>query len=371
MIRPPARARPTGFPQQDSRRPMNKLSILCLLAVAAPVAAQNDRIYWVDGTVTEKVTVTDFDLTQIKYKSRNGDESASSDRVARLEVEKVQDEYKRAYGAATDQDRYNNFMGKAEELINKPDLFLAQFGLIEAIRLQMTVGQPAEGFAVFDKMLKELPQSGFIPEGYRLKLQYYLGTKTGAPSAKTVAATYAKEAAQNGWPNGYVHEASFYEIMAEAAGGQLQPDALVGKLKSLQSQVEGGFPAVANQVRLQIANVQLGAKQLDEARKIFEDLSKLPSADEATLAGAQLGLGHVYFEQGDPANTEPYRAALLAFLRVYLMHKEAPPSTRAEALYYAAEACDKWRGPDAAAMARRLRGYLRRDFGDSEWAKRG
>lgn len=351
---------------------MNRLSTLVVLAATVSAAAQDDRIYWVDGTVTEKVTVTGFDQAQVRYKTRSDEENASSDRVARLEVEKVKEEYKRAYGAGTDEDRYRYFIGKADELIAKSDQFLGQFGLIEAIRLQMSVGQPAEGFAVFDKMLKELPQSGFIPEGYRLKLQYYLGSKSGASSAKTVAATYVKEATQNGWPNGFVHEAGFYEIMAEAAGGQLQPEALVAKLKALLTQVEGGFPSVANQVKLQIANVQLSAKQLDEAKKIFEDLANQSSStDEATLAGAELGLGHIYFEQGDPSKTEPYRDALLAFLRVYLVHKQAPSATRAEALYYAAEACDKWRGPDAAAMARRLRGYLRRDFGDSEWAKRG
>jgi hypothetical protein len=350
---------------------MTKLpSRLCfLLSLAAAATAQNDRIYWVDGSVAENVRVTAFDMQRVTYQARGGEEMASSDRVGRLEVEKVAEEYKRAYGAASLEERYNQFRIQKDKLLEKPDLFLAQFGYIEAIRLQ-TTADAGEAFAMFDQMLKDTPQSGFIPEGYRIKLQYYLSSKGGASSAQKVAETYVKRATEEGWPDGFVHEANFYAIMADAAGGGLQPDALVSKLEALLAQVQGGFPAVASQVRLHIGNVKLQAKQIEEARKVFEDLASQPPYDQATRAGAQLGLGHVHFAQGDPANTDPYRQALLAFLRVYLMNREAPASMRAEALYFAAESADKWRGPDSATYARRLRGYLRRDFGSSEWAKR-
>jgi hypothetical protein len=85
---------------------------------------------------------------------------------------------------------------------------------------------------------------------------------------------------------------------------------------------------------------------------------------------ALLGLGHTRLAAGGPTDTEPYRDALLAFLRVYL---EAPGSSaelKAEALYHGSLAAEKWRGPDAGAMAASLRGYLRRDFPASPWANR-
>jgi len=40
--------------------------------------------------------------------------------------------------------------------------------------------------------------------------------------------------------------------------------------------------------------------------------------DDNTRMRALLGLGHTYFAGGDPTNTDPYRQALLAFVRVYL-----------------------------------------------------
>ena len=66
------------------------------------------------------------------------------------------------------------------------------------------------------------------------------------------------------------------------------------------------------------------------------------------------GLGYSHMLVGDPKNTEPYRAALLSFLRVFLETPGVGKETVAEALYQGAQSADKWRGPDSGAMARRL-----------------
>jgi hypothetical protein len=290
--------------------------------------------------------------------------------VARVEVAKVRDAYRRAYGAGSDADKYDQFLSTAESLTAK-DPFLAQWGYLEAARLQVKNNDYGEAFAVLEKMVKELPDSGFYPELYRWKLDYYLAQgEEQARNAKAVAQQYSKITLEKGFPDGFVHEAAYYDMMTRAADGSLEGAALRNELEALLDRTEGAYPSVADRIRVQLANAHRVAKEFDEARAIYDKLVEKDAVDETTRALALVGLGYTLMETADRTNTEPYRDALLSFLRVYLETPNVAAEIRAEALYNAALAAEKWRGPDSGAMARRLRGYLRRDFADSAWASR-
>jgi hypothetical protein len=94
--------------------------------------------------------------------------------------------------------------------------------------------------------------------------------------------------------------------------------------------------------------------------------------DATTLAGAMLGTGHLQLAMGKDNDKEPYRAALLSFLHVYLDTGNAAPDVVAEALYHGAEAALKWGGNDHRLIAGRLRYLLRNDdrFSETEWVKK-
>ncbi len=368
MIPPPILA-PTRYPIR--RMPMRKLSTaLCLVALAPAAFAQNDKIIWTDGTVADRVKVLDYTWDKIKFRKGGSTEQRSADAVARVIVAKVDDAYRRAYGATNDSEKYSAFLTEADKLAKK-DPFLAQFGYIEAARLLRRNGQMGEAFTLLEeKIQSQLPDSGFYPEVFRFKLDYYLGQgKDKASSAATVAKKFRDTAVQKGWPDGFVHEADYYGLMVQVADGSVSGNQLEGKLKGLLGRTEGSFPQVAGRIKVQLADSQRQANQIDDARKTYQDLVD-NSPDEATRAQALLGLGHTYFAEGDSTNTEPYRQALLLFLRVYLEAPNAPDELRAEALYHGSLSSEKWRGRDSGAMARRLRGLLRRDYPESTWANR-
>ena len=350
---------------------MNKVVAAALVVVLAQhAAAQKDRITWTDGTMTDNVKVQDYTLREIKFSQRGRSDQRSADAVASLQVAKVSDTYRRAYGAASDDEMFGTFLRIAQKLVGKDD-FMAQWGYLEAARVARRLGEYNQAFAALEEMAQKMPDCGFHPELFRFKLDYYLPQgKEKAKSAIAVAAKYNKAAIEKGWPDGFVYEASYYQLMARAVDGSVKAGALQGELKGLLSKTEGAYPAVADRVKVQLADAQRLEDKLDEAKKTYTALVDKNGVDANTRMQALLGLGHTYFAGGDPGNKEPYRQALLSFLRVYL---EAPPTAsamRAEALYHGGLSAEKWRGPDSGAMASRLRGYLRRDYPDSPWANR-
>jgi tetratricopeptide (TPR) repeat protein len=348
---------------------MNKavaaLSVLCL---APAIAAQTDRIVWTDGTVTNECRVNDFTIKEVSYSVRGRTETRSSDAVANLEVEKVRDTYKRAFGAANDDDAYSAFLSRIKELGDKP--FLAQFGYVSAAKLLMKNGQHNDAFAMLEEMGTKIPTAGFAPEQFRMKLDYYLSLgQEGARNAGIVAQKYHETAIKEAWPDGYVSEAAFYRLMARAASGEVDAAGLQTELRGLLGQTEGTYPSVADRVRIQLANAQRGQNQLDKAKQTYQEVLAKSSTSDSTRAQALVGLGYVHMQSGDPSNTEPYLGALRNFLKAYFTDG-ASADLKAEALFNASEAADKWRGPDSSAMARRLRGLLHRDYPDSTWSKK-
>ncbi|MDP6928058.1 MAG: hypothetical protein QF412_00020 [Planctomycetota bacterium] len=345
-------------------------SIFALVLVAA-LPAQKDTIYWADGTTVAKVRIISFTWTEIKWTKSGRSESRSADQVARVDCEKVKDAYRRGYGASDDDEAYSQFRMEREKQVKSKKLFIAQFGFMEEANLLMGNKETGECFATLELMTKECPDSGFCPELYRMKLEYYLSLgKKGAANALKVASTYLNTAQTKAWPDGFLHEARFFGLMAEVAGGKMSEDKLKSGLRGLLGDTEGVYPRVANQVKLQVADQQRRQGETAASKKSYKELADQDGLDESTRAGALLGLGQAQLEEGNATDREPYRDALLSFLRVYIEAEKAPSDMRAKALYFASQACEKWRGQDSAAMGRRLRGYLKRDFPGSEWAKR-
>ncbi|MEZ5963926.1 MAG: tetratricopeptide repeat protein [Planctomycetota bacterium] len=343
-----------------------------LFLAAAPALSAQDVIHWVDGTTTDRCRVSDFTVIEVKWQGGGGSDHKSSDQVVDLKVEKVLDRYKRGFDAKNNnaEDTPDLFLGVARQDLTKAP-FMAQFGFWEAGKFLMEAGKAAEAFATFDELIQKLPDSGFVPRAYAMKLDYYLSSGK-AKSADKLAKEYKELATTKGYPNGYLHEASFYGIMADAVAGTLKPNELRSQLQNLIAQTESSFPMVANRCRLQVADSWRREGKADEAMTMYERIAKEKVVDTTTLAGAMLGTGHIQFGKGTESDKEPYREAMLSFLHVYLDTPAASPDVVAEALYQASEAALKWGGTDHRMIAGRLRYMLRSDsrFGETEWAKK-
>ena len=341
------------------------LSILLLLLplVIAPLTAQSDRIHWTDGTVTERITITKFNLREIEYRKSGRTETASSDRVADLFVKKVRDRYNRAYGASS-SEKPATFLQLAEGY--KDDAFLAQFGYLEAVRLFQKAGDANSMFAALDEMATRYPDSGFLKMSFVTKIQYYLGKGKDKDAAK-VALRYKATSTGQGYPKGYQLEAEFYETLTSGRTGVLPSSQVRGVMQRIFNDADPDYPMVANRARLELANSLRSDGNDDQAKRAYEEILANDNLDAQVRGGAWLGLGHISLAAGNPADRDPYLEALKQFLRVYVSNRDAAPSVIAESLEFGAKAAEKWGGTDSAHMSRRLKRLLSQEFPD--WGK--
>ncbi len=342
-------------------------AIAATLLLPALALAQKDRITLVDGTVLDKVRVTAFTIAKIDFEKSGTPDSRTSDLVADVHVDRVHDVYKRAYAAKGTDQGPATFISEADQ---QSDAFLKQFGYVEAARIYLANDQMNDAFAVLDELKKQVPDSGFLPMTYTVKIEYYLSQgRSKAADAQSVAQEYERQSQVQGFPKGFALEARYYKLMADAAGGTIDANRLRDQLQSLARDASG-HPDVVNRARLQIANSLRAENKLPDALAIYNELLDKDYTTERVRAGAYLGLGSVQLAQGNASDKGPYRDALLSFLRVYLETPDAPPSMIAEALFMGAQAAEKWGGDDAGRMARRLRYILKRDYPNSTWNQR-
>lgn len=340
------------------------------LLIAASLAAQGDQITWTDGTTTENCRITQFTVFEIKFTARGNNESRSSDQVAHIEWEKLDEWYRRATGAPL-SEAPGEFLNEAKKRLAKKDTLVAQIGYERMARLYLQNGQVVDAVNALQELFDQIPDSGYAPELFRVKLEYYLSQgKDGAKNAASAANTYRETATTKAWPKGFSLEASFYEVMAEAVGGGLQPAELERKLRNVLNSAEGVAAGVARRAKLQIARTLLLQDKLDEAGKLYDDLAGSRGLDPNSQARMWIDMGQIKFKRAGAEDKETFRKALLLFLRAYLDVPEAADELRAEGAFYAAAAAEKWAGPDARLIQGRMRAILRRDFAETSWAKR-
>ncbi|MCA8974214.1 MAG: hypothetical protein KDC98_05800 [Planctomycetes bacterium] len=340
-----------------------KSNCLAVLLLSLPLAAQGDLIIKTDGTKIERVSVTGFDIREIKYKSGGSAQSLSSDQVAKVDLENFQEVFRLGLRDA------DLMLTKARETMAAKDTLMAQFGFVAASAMLFDSERAADAAGALDELEKGIPDAGLIPEVYRQKFEYYMGQgPKGANSANSVAKKYLSAAQGNAWPAGFTVEADFFIALSErSAGGDT--GAFQGKLRSIIERGRTANVMVANRANVQLANSLRETKDADGARRIYETLANKEGVDSSTRAGSYLGLGMLTLDAAGNDQNENKRA-LLWFLRVYLETRDAWPSLQAEALYHAVLAAGKWRGSEYQYIMARCRGVLKADFPGSDWTQR-
>lgn len=352
------------LPDPSLRSLMKTLSVGLALCLALPMVAQ-DRIELVDGTVIEG-KVQSFDLQQLKYSAKGSSQSVPADRVQKVELGEFASVYKRGEASKLGGDYL--VVARNKEIVSDP--LMAQLGFVKGANLLLDSGRESDAFAALEEMQKEYPNGAMMPEFYRLKMETYLskGPRAGRDAA-TVAGKYLTEATTGAWPQGFLLEAEFFKILGDAASGAIDPKQFQARLRDQLGKVQGVFPNQANRVNIQLANSLRTNGDEDGAAKIYEDLLGKERIDENSLAAAYLGKGLIGMAKAG-GDKDAFRAALLDFLRVRLTTKNAWGSLRAEALYNAMLAAEKWQGEDWKYVYNRCRFELVNDFPNSEWAAR-
>ncbi|MBL9076959.1 MAG: hypothetical protein JNL08_05615 [Planctomycetes bacterium] len=328
---------------------------------AVPALAQDDRVVLANGTTIEGVRVASFDIRELRYTKGGNNETVPSDQVVKVELAKFKDVYRRGL---SDPDL---MLTVAREQLKEKSLLLAQLGFVGAAAQFFDSDQASQAVAALDELQKGIPEAGVLPEVFRQKFEYYMGIGRGGDALK-VAQKYRLDAQGGAWPAGLAVEGEFFEAMAERANGgnpkdfQTKLRSVIGKASSSQ--------IVANRANVQLANSLREAKDIDGARRIYEDLAQRDGVDSSTRAGAYLGLGLLAYDKAQGGDKEAAREAMMLFLRVRLQTKDCWPSLQAEALYHAIHAADKWRGSEYQTIMARCRGVLSAEFPGSEWTSK-
>jgi hypothetical protein len=345
---------------------MKNLRFVLALACAAPVATQ-DRIVLVNGDVIENAKIQSFDIMQLKYTARGTTDAVSTDRVAKLDLEKFADVYKRGEASKDPQLYWHTARDRAQA----KDEVMAQLGFVKAANLFLDNGNERDAFAALEEMQAQFPSGGLLPEVYRLKMETYLSKGPDkARDAAIVANKYLTDASTGAWPQGFLHEGEFFKILADGAAGGADPKVFQSRLRDLLGKVQGAFPMLANRMSVQLAHSLRTHGDPEDARKIYEDLAGKENADANTRAGAYLGLGHVALAKAGSSDRDLARQALLDFLRVRLETRDAWPVLQAEALYHAMLAAEKWQGEDWKYIVARCKFIVLNEYPSTEWASR-
>lgn len=348
---------------------MKVLTVGSLLVLALPVFAQDDRIIQTNGEAIDGAKVTAFEVTEIRYMKNGRNETLPTDRVAKVELAKFEEVYRRGVSGRD----AGLFLNTARERVDKKDPLMAQFGFVAAANLFLSSSDDdsiKNGFAVLEEMQQKIPNAGLLPEVYRSKFDYYSG-KGDFANALTVARKFQSDATTSAWPQGFQIEGEFLVLMAEGGRGSMDKPTFQARMRDLLGRTEGSYPSIANRANIQLADSLRLSGDKDGARKIYEGLIDRDGIDDNSRAGALLGMGYLQFAQGDAGNKEPFKEALLNFLRVHLMTKDAYDSLHAEALYNAALAARNWGGEDSLRIFGRCRYVVTTDpkYSGSKWAQ--
>ena len=356
---------PVRRPQLAAMKTLAALSTLLLCVVAQ---AQGDTVTMTSGTVVDGCNVQSFNIRELKYSKGGSVEQVPTDQVAKIELKKFKDVYRRSL-ANKDADL---MLTEARNQFSKSkDLLMAQIGYLECARLFYAQGNDGNGGGVLEELSKNIPDAGVLPDGYRMKFENYLsqGDAAGVGNAKLLAQKYSTEATANAWPNGFAVEADYFAAMAEGAGGG-DAKAFQAKMRDIVAKAQSGMPILAARANVQLANSLRMTGAADQAAEIYQSILGGKVTDENALAGAHLGIGYLAMGKGDAANREIFRDALMSFLRVRLETRNCSSSPQAEALYNAVLAAEKWGGPDFRLVQGRCRYLLNANFAQTEWAQR-
>ena len=335
------------------------LAASLLVALAALPAFAQDRVTLLNGTVMTDGKVKSFDVRKLVFTKGNSDETVSTDQIAKVELGKFKDAFARGLRDP------GVMLTMAKEHLGDKSLLLAQFAFVSAATQFFDDDKPVDAVGALDEMVKGIPEAGLLPDVYRLKFEFYMGTGKGARDAASVAKKYASDALSGAWPGGLAIEAEFFTILAETG----QPKEYQAKLRSIISKAGGTNPLVSSRASVELGHSLRETKDVEGATKLYDEVLRKDGSDQSARAGALLGLGKITYEAAG-TDKEAFKKALLMFLRVRLETKDAWASLQSEALYYASVAAPKWGGPESGLINGRCRNILFTEFGATEWAQR-
>jgi len=354
------------------------LSLGLFLALPALAA---DRIYLTDGSVLEG-KVGEESFLEVAYKNEDGKaRTLAADTILRIEYERKPTDVDQADVAAGD--------GALLDAVDMLEEYLAQYpagkrdrkhpwapayAYTRVVELKASMGDAAGAIEAADRLIKTIPNARQVPEVFLTKAAAQVQAGKAELAQRTLSDLQNLIDAQ-GLSERWRLECRLGLVRSDAS---LSPDDRRSRLDDLASEAGSDFPTVRNRARVAIGESWLegDAPDFGKAQGLFQEIADDPKADNATLAGAYVGLGDCIFQEAaqkveqDAAAAAPMlRAALMNYLRVVVLY-EGQTRYRPKALYFAGRCYDLMQDTDetAPARARDLFRAVLREYPGTAWA---
>lgn len=317
---------------------MTRLVAALLALLAAGLAAAQDRIEKVDGSVLpppggRPIEVIQETIREVRYRLQG---LSTPLRIPAGEVKAVRygrapQAYREAEEAFKDQ-AYLDAVASYQAALKHTGAYrwLRQHALYRIGLAYAAAGEHDRAVAAFRELLKKIPETRFLPQAH-LGIVRSLFISRGAAAAGDIRAELDRlQAALRKYrlPKRWQYEIRYWQLRVAAAQGK----DVAADAEALAREAESEHPAVANRARILVGRSLLG-KDLKRAREYFLSvLRRAPKDAHGVKAAALYGLGLCIFRSSTEKDTKSYQQAREFFLRAVVLGTQHPERVDGEVL---------------------------------------
>jgi tetratricopeptide (TPR) repeat protein len=354
--------------------PTARLAAPLLLALAAgPLGA--DTIYRTDGPPIEKCTVIEENISSVIYteEGKSREQAVASDAVLDVvftskppRVEEADLEYeggKLALAAELFGVYLEERLGGSAE--RKKWQWAPAYAARQILALRTAMGQADEAIAAADVLIRNFPESRYVPDAYLTKSEVLLLTGR-RPEARVALEEFKQLVDERGLSSRYRLEAKLGLLETDDA---LRGAERRNAFDEISKDAGDEFPTVRNRALVALGQAMLQESDFEGATEAFAGVAADPKADDATLAGAYSGLGDCLYQQGiSKGDKDVLGEAVKNYMRVVVVYRDQTRYS-ARAMYFAARALDNREQEGDREKAARLYRTVQRQFPGSKWAE--
>ncbi|HPF15072.1 MAG TPA: tetratricopeptide repeat protein, partial [Planctomycetota bacterium] len=337
-----------------------------------------DRIFTVEGSTIDDVTISKESLNEVEYKTSSGRtvKTIPSYEVLDTVFDKLPEQLDSAE-AALGEERFvdaindiNEFLGRFGEKPPRTAPWSVPYAYNRLIEIYMGMGDYPHVVEAADVLLAKAADSRYAPLAHMAKIDA-LNLMSDEANLATAVGGFSTFVESNSLQARWRLEAELRGVLFDRS---LQGAKRRAKLQEVANSAGSESPLVRNRATVAIGESLVGERKLEEAQKLFEKIVKDPQADPSILAAAHTGLGDCLYQRGKNLKDqgqdgdEDIRAASLHFLRVVVLYPDQEQYVP-RALFYAGRTFQELGGEDGERRAQALYSKLIRTYPESKSAK--
>lgn len=353
-----------------------RLALVLASSLTIPTGlAGADTIYLLDGKSHEDVSIDEETVKEITYKDGSKKKTVKTSAVLRVVYSAKSPLVDRAdtavedgqlLDAVSDLKTYLEGALSGKRVRYKWEPAYAMWRLVEIFGI---AGEPDLLIEAADDLIKQRPESRYVPLAYLAKAETLFLTGKGAASKKSLDEFKAMIQAR-GLSQRWAMEEKLYSTLYDTS---LKEKKLRDKLSTIASEAGTAFPQVKNSAEVAIGESLISGEKYSEAEPILKRVIQNPKAGPRTLAAAYTGYGDCLFRRAMAEAPGEKRDRLLndtkmAYMRVVVVYKDQNRYVP-KAMFWAGRVFDESLEEKDKEAAQKLYRKVRRLYPGTEWEK--